>query len=61
MYPKSENVLGECGMYTIEHFIIEQRNMIATCMVEHSIFQDCMESERRARLGTLAVVVGNWI
>jgi hypothetical protein len=46
-YPKSEDVLEECGMYTIEEYIVKRRNMIAAYVVERSIFRDCMESERK--------------
>jgi hypothetical protein len=37
-YPKSEDVLEECGMYTIEEYIVKQRNTIAAYVVECSIF-----------------------
>ncbi len=46
-YPKSEDVLEECGLYTIKEYIVKQRNTIATYVVEHSIFRDCMESEEK--------------
>jgi hypothetical protein len=46
-YPKSEDVLEECGMYTIEEYIVKQRNTIAAYVVERSIFRDCVELERK--------------
>jgi hypothetical protein len=46
-YPKLEDVLEECGMYTIEEYIVKRRNTIAAYVVERSIFRDCVESERK--------------
>ncbi len=50
IYPKSANVLEECGMHTIQHYIDEHRQTIAAYVVDRSIFTECRESERRRGL-----------
>jgi hypothetical protein len=46
-YPKSEDVLEECGLRTIGEYIQKRRDTIAAYVVERSIFRDCMDSERK--------------
>jgi len=46
-YPKTEDVLEECGLKTISEYIRVRRDTIAAYVVERSIFRDCMDSERR--------------
>ncbi len=43
-YPKSEDVLEECGLHTIVKYIKKRRDTIAAYVVERSIFRDCMDS-----------------
>jgi hypothetical protein len=59
-YPKSEEVLEECGMHMIDKYILKWRKMIAVYVVEHRIFRDCMESERKRDDG-LGRIQCNWI
>ncbi len=48
LYPKSADVLEEeCSMHTIKDYIFKRRNMLAAYLVEHSIFHDCIESQRK--------------
>ena len=47
VYPKSEDVLKECGLHTISEYIKVRRNTIAAHVVDRSIFRDCMDSERK--------------
>ena len=46
-YPKSEDVLKECGLQTIGEYIKVRRDTIAAYVVDRSIFRDCMDSERK--------------
>jgi hypothetical protein len=46
-YPKSEDVVEECGMNTISEYIVKQRNTITAYVVERTIFRDCVELERK--------------
>jgi hypothetical protein len=46
-YPKSEDVLKECGLHTISGYIKVRRDTIAAYVVDRSVFRDCMDSERK--------------
>ena len=46
-YPKSEDVLEECGLRTIGEYIQKRRDTIAAYVVGRSIFRDCMDLERK--------------
>ena len=46
-YPKSEAVLEEVGLYTIEHYILQRRNTIAAHIATRPIFDFCRRAERR--------------
>jgi len=46
-YPPSEDVLEEVGIHPIVHHIEVQRQMVASFDVNRSIFNFCMDGERR--------------
>ncbi len=46
-YPKSEDVLEECGLKTITEYIRVRMDTIAAYVMERSIFRDCMDLEQR--------------
>ncbi len=47
VYLSSDQVLEECGMHTIQHYIKVQQQMIARYVVDCSIFADCREADQR--------------
>ena len=50
VYPPSNKVLEECRMHTIELYIIVRRELIAKYVVDHSIYAECQETDRRRGL-----------
>ena len=46
-YPRSEDVLRECGMKTMEEYIAIRMATIAAYVVTHPILADCKRGERR--------------
>ncbi len=49
-YPKSEDVLEDCGLRTIVEYIKKRRDTIAAYVVKCSIFCDCMDSKQKRGL-----------
>ena len=47
VYPRSKDVLNECGMNTIAHYIGVRRNTILTYVVNRPIYQRCREGVRK--------------
>jgi hypothetical protein len=50
VYPKTADVLEECGMATIAAYIRSRRQMIAMYVAMRPIFKACMEGKRRQGL-----------
>ena len=46
-YPRSEDVLKECGMKTMEEYIAIRRQTIATYVATRPILAECRRGERR--------------
>ena len=51
-YPRTEDVLEECGLHTIEHYIEVRRQSVTRFIVDRPIFSLCMEEERRRGTST---------
>jgi hypothetical protein len=49
-YPSSDQVLEECRMHTVQHYIKVQQQMIAWYVVDRSIFAECREADQRCGL-----------
>ena len=47
VYPRSKDVLNECGMQTISHFIGVRRDTILAYVVNRPIYQKCREGVRK--------------
>ncbi len=47
VYPPSDEVLEECGMHTIEHYIDVRRETITKYVVDCSILAECQGADRR--------------
>jgi len=47
VYPKSEDVLEECGMHTIGEYIDVRRQTIAMYVATRPILDDCKQGERK--------------
>jgi hypothetical protein len=47
VYLATSNVLKECGMHSIAHYIGVRREMIFQYVVDRPIHASCMEGERR--------------
>ena len=47
MYPSSEDVLKEVGLFTIAHYVEVRRQTIASFIVNRPIFDFCMEGEQK--------------
>ena len=47
VYPKSEDVLEECGMHTIGEYIDVRRQTIAMYVATRPILNECMQGERK--------------
>ena len=47
VYPATEDVLKECGMHSILHYIGVRRETIFQYVVDRPIHKTCMEGERR--------------
>jgi hypothetical protein len=47
VYPKSEDVLTECGMKTIAEYVQILRQTIAVYVVTRPILQECRQGERQ--------------
>jgi len=47
VYPATEDVLKECGMHSISHYIGVRRATIFQYLVDRPILTTCMEGERR--------------
>jgi hypothetical protein len=47
IYPRSEDVLKECGMKTMEEYIAIRRQTIATYVATCPIFTECRRGERK--------------
>jgi hypothetical protein len=47
VYPATEDVLKECGMHSIPHYISVRRKTIFRYVVDRPIHTMCMEGERR--------------
>ena len=50
VYPRSHDVLNECGMGTIAHYIGVRRNTILQYVVNHPIYKKCREGVQRRGL-----------
>jgi hypothetical protein len=50
IYPPSDKVLEECGMYTIQHYIDVQRQTIVKYVIDCSIFAECQGAIQRRSL-----------
>ena len=50
VYPATEDVLKECGMHFILHYIGIRRETIFQYVVDRPILKMCMEGERRSGL-----------
>jgi hypothetical protein len=50
VYPATEDVLKECGMHSIPHYIGIRRETIFRYVVNRPIHTTCMEGERRRGL-----------
>jgi hypothetical protein len=50
VYPRSSDVLQECGMATISHYINVRRATIFQYMVDQPIYEACREGEWRRGL-----------
>ena len=46
-YPRTEDVLEECGLHSIAHYIEVRRQTVARYIVDRPIFTFCMEQGRR--------------
>ena len=46
-YPKSADVLEECGMYTIAEYILVRRQMIAVYVADRPILENCRQGNRQ--------------
>ena len=47
VYPRSEDVLRECGMKTMEEYIAIRRQTIATYVATRPIITECRRGERK--------------
>jgi hypothetical protein len=47
IYPRSADVLEECGMQTIAEYICKQRDTIAVYVATRPILEACRENERQ--------------
>jgi hypothetical protein len=45
-YPKTSDVLEECGMATIQHYIQKRRATIAIYIADQLILEACRQGER---------------
>jgi hypothetical protein len=50
IYPPANKVLKECGMHTIQHYNDVWWQTITWYVVDHSIFAECREADRRGGL-----------
>ena len=50
VYPRSDEVLKEVGLFTIEHYIQKRRNTLSEYTESREIYKHCVESE--AKRGT---------
>jgi hypothetical protein len=46
-YPKSKDVLEECGMSKMEEYIVVRRQTIAVYVATHPILHECRQGERK--------------
>jgi hypothetical protein len=46
-YPRSEDVLRECGMKTMEEYIAIRRQTVATYVATRPILAECQRGERK--------------
>ncbi len=58
IYPKSEDVLKECGMTTIAEYIHIHRQTIAVYLATRPILQECIQGERQRGGGPTPLMVG---
>jgi hypothetical protein len=47
IYPRSEDVLKECGMKTMEEYILARRQTIAVYVATRPILDECRQGERK--------------
>ncbi len=47
IYPRSEDVLKECGMKTMEEYILARRQTIAVYVAIHPILDKCRQGKRK--------------
>ncbi len=47
IYPRSEDVLKECGMKTMEEYILACRQMIAVYVATHPILDECRQGKHK--------------
>ena len=47
IYPKSKDVLEECGMSTLEEYITVRRQMIVVYVATRPILMECRQGERK--------------
>ncbi len=45
MYPRSEDVLEECGLLKMEAYILRRRNLIAEYVATRPFYHACREGE----------------
>ena len=46
-YPLTKNVIEECSFYSVEEYIQTCHTMIAMYVVDHPLYLECREGERR--------------
>jgi hypothetical protein len=47
VYPKMSDVLEECGMETIQHYIQNRRSTVALYIANCSMLEACCQGERK--------------
>jgi hypothetical protein len=47
IYPRSEDVLRECGMKTMEEYILARRQMIAVYVATRLLLNECRQGKRK--------------
>ena len=53
VYPRSDEVLKEVGLFTIEHYIQKRRNTLSGYAENRDIYKHCVESEAKRGTGPL--------
>ncbi len=47
VYPQTEDVLEECGLFSIEEYVRRRRHMIVAYVVDQPLLAACREGERQ--------------